>query len=280
MPIQAGGVGRVAGGNVTCEAWKSVGSPTLASEQPRLGGVPWKTAGVKGSLAPRVSNAELSDFCKLVQVKTEVSRGETIASTVHSGRQFAVLLGGLACMTTRHEDGARQIYAFHHPGDFLALHGFLYPESTELIEVEALANCSVGTINRGVLEQAMQGHPDLGRALWRAAMMETSMLRQRLVMARWPALQRVAHLLCEQLSRLGPKTSVIPLSQIDIADTVGLSVVHTNRVFQDLRKLGVLSDKRCIEVVHKERLRELAAFDGGYLVAGETLSRWDVRVEN
>lgn len=226
-----------------------------------------------------LDNAGLGPFSKFVKVRSKIRRGESIASTLQSGTHFTVLLEGLACMTTRHENGTRQIYAFYHPGDFLALHRFLYPESTELIEVEALANCSVGTIDRVVLEQVMHGHPELGHALWRAAMIELNIFRQRLVMARWPAQKRVAHLLCEQLARLGPRTSAIPLSQIDVADTVGLSTVHTNRIFQDLRKLGALSAKRRIEVVNKKRLQELAAFDGHYLDPSKALPRWVLRFD-
>jgi CRP-like cAMP-binding protein len=198
---------------------------------------------------------------------------------MHQNKHFTVLLEGSACMFTRHEDGARQIYAFHYPGDFLGLHGFLMPGSTESIEVQALTNCFIGTIDRTLLEETLTRHPELGRALWRAAMMEASVLRQRLISMRWPALQRVAHLLCEQLARLGGDQRLIPLSQIEIADAAGLSVVHTNRVFQDLRKLGVLSKERLTEVVNKERLHELALFDGHYLDAGQTLSGWDVRIE-
>jgi len=276
-------VGCVGGGNITREAWGSVAPATVGREH-QLGNLskrPRHACGLKRS-GPRsvLSNADLDPFRKLVKVRAGVRRGETIASTMHSGSHFTVLLDGLACMTTRHEDGDRQIYAFHYPGDFLALHGFVFPDSTELIEVEALSNCSIGTIDRDVLEQTMQRRPELGQALWRAAMIEASIFRQRLVMARWPAQQRVAHVLCEQLFRLGTDNPVIPLSQIEVADTVGLSVVHTNRIFQDLRKLGVLSEKRCIEVVNKERLQELAAFDGRYLNSSESLSRWELRIED
>jgi len=95
------------------------------------------------------------------------------------------------------------------------------------------------------------------------------------------ALQQVAHVLSEQLARratLGIDNGVIPLSQIEVADAVGLSVVHSNRIFQYLRELGVLSKKRqVVEVVNKKRPQELAVFDGRYLNAGEPLSRGDVR---
>lgn len=217
---------------------------------------------------------------KLVTVRADtIRRGEIISSAMHFGRPFAVLISGLACIRTRHEDGSRQIYAFHHPGDFLALHTYLNPEFTELVEVEALSNCTVGTIDRVVLEGMMQVHSGLSQALWRAAMIEASIFRQRLVMVRRPAQQRIAHLLCEQMFRLGPRTSIIPLTQIDVADAVGLSVVHTNRIFQELRQLGVLSANRGIEILNKKHLQELAAFDGRYLDPGETLSRWDLCFE-
>ena len=284
MPIQPDGAAGAHGANVTAEPWRSVAALPLRKGrafQSAPSSAPWKTAGLKKALAPNAGrNANLEAFWKLVKVRAEVRRGQIIATTSASPKHFTVLFSGLACMTTRHLDGARQIFAFHYPGDFVALHSFLSPGSTELIEVEALSNCSVGAIDRDVLEQAIQDCPELGQTLWQAAMNEASVFRQRLVMARSPAQQRVAHLLCEQLCRLGPNTSVIPLNQIEIADTVGLSIVHTNRVLQDLRKLGVLSDKRCIEVLHKTRLQELAAFNSGCSDARETMSRWDVRFED
>ena len=56
--------------------------------------------------------------------------------------------------------------------------------------------------------------------------------------------------------------------------------MHINRVFQELRQLGVLSKQRLIEVVNQERLQELAGFDAGYLDPGESLSRWDLRIDH
>ena len=87
----------------------------------------------------------------------------------------------------------------------------------------------------------------------------------------------------EALARLeaaGIYSAVIPLTQIDLADAAGLSVVHINRIFQDLRRLGVLSEKgRAIEVVSRKRLVDIAGFDRRYLDMPKLLSQWQVHIE-
>jgi len=168
------------------------------------------------------ASADLDAFWKLVKVRDGVDRGKTIVGRAGLAKHFAVLLEGVACLSTQDKEGGRQIYALHYPGDFLGLHSSVLP-SVEPSEVQALTSCSIGTIDRDALEQAIQRHPALGRALWRAALTEVSIFRQRLLVSRRPALQRVAHLLCEQRVRLGTDDGIIPLTQIDIADAAGLS---------------------------------------------------------
>src|SRR4051794_35325738 len=187
----------------------------------------------------------LKPFWNLMKARRRIHRGQTVVGGTDPVKHLTVLLGGVACSSTQREDGTRQISGFHYPGDFLGLHSFLFPRSAQLSEVQALTSCTIGTIDCAVLDQEIARRPELGRALWQAAMTEASTYRQRLLLTRQPALQRVAHLLCEQLSRLGGNERVIPLNQIDVADAVGLSVVHTNRIFQELRELGVLSQRRC-----------------------------------
>lgn len=226
------------------------------------------------------SKSDVEAFRKLARVRSGIRRGESIANGTRAGKHFTVLLEGLACMSSLHDAGSRQIYAFHYPGDFLGLHGLLLPGRKEL-EVQALTSCSIATIDQAMLEQTMQHHPALAQALWRAAMIEQSILRERLFTTRWPALQRVAHLLCEQLARLGAGSASIPLNQIEVADAAGLSVVHTNRIFHDLRTLGLISEeRRRIEVLDVKRLQKLGRFDGRYLGTGESLAQWEVRIED
>ena len=120
--------------------------------------------------------------------------------------------------------------------------------------------------------------------IWQATMLEASILREGLTnVTQRPALQRISHLLCEQLHRrraIGIDSGVIPLTEIDLADAAGLSVAHINRVFQDLRELGVISaSDRTIEVVNWEHLAEMAKFDHRYLTMPAALSDWDIRTE-
>jgi hypothetical protein len=55
-------------------------------------------------------------------------------------------------------------------------------------------------------------------------MLEASIIRERLInVSRRSALQRVVHLLCEQLARreaIGINCATIPLNQVDLADGV------------------------------------------------------------
>jgi CRP-like cAMP-binding protein len=184
----------------------------------------------------------------------------------------------------RLQDGNRQIYAFQYAGDFCDLNQHVLPETNSEVAVAAMTDCSIGTIEHKDLEQLIAQCPTLGLALWRVSMLEASIFRKRLLnVGRQPALQRVAHLLCEQLARreaVGINSATIPLTQMDLADAAGLSIVHVNRTFQELRRLNILAKGRTIAVLDRERLACLAGFDGNYLNMPQLLSNWLVKIES
>jgi CRP-like cAMP-binding protein len=223
--------------------------------------------------------AESQALSKLIRLRVSVSRGKDILRAGSSPAHLTVLLDGTACSYERLEHGGRQIHAFHHAGDFCDLHRDMLPN--DAVSVAALTDCLVGNIRYRDLDRILGRHPKLGLALWRAAMLEDSIRRERsLKVSRQPALQRVAHVLCEALIRrqvIGINDPVLPLSQIDLGDAAGLSVVHATRIIHGLRTLGVLSpDSHEIEVTDRERLLQLANFDDHYLNMPEALSHWRV----
>src|SRR5262245_46175850 len=232
------------------------------------------------NLGDAQSDAELEAVLKRIKVRARASRGEDIIGPGNASRHFTVLLDGVACSYERLKDGNRQIYAFRYPGDFCDLSRHVLPESNNEVAVAALTDCSIGTIEHEDLEQLIAQYPSLGLALWRATMLEASIL---LNIGRQPALQRVAHLLCEQLARreaVGINSATIPLTQVDLADAVGLSIVHINRTVQELRRLGILSAKGpAIEIANRAGLVALANFDGRYLNLPQVLSHWQIIIE-
>jgi len=230
------------------------------------------------------SDTELDAVLNCIKVRAGTRRGEDIIAAGGSPRHSTLLLEGVACLYERLQDGNRQIYAFQYPSDFCDLHRHALPETNNEVAVAAITDCSIGIIEHKDLEQLIAQYPSLGLALWRATMLEASIFRKRLLnVGRQPALQRVAHLLCEQLARreaVGIDSATIPLTQMDLADAAGLSIVHVNRTFKELRRLNVLSKEgRTIKVVDRERLAGLASFDGNYLNMPQLLSHWQVKIE-
>jgi CRP-like cAMP-binding protein len=225
-----------------------------------------------------VSERDISGILPNIRVGSRLERGDEILPAGHGAQRSTVLMEGIACLYERFADGSRQIYSFQYAGDFcdLGLHVLQAPN----VGVAAVTDCKIGYIEKHVLEQMLIQYPALGMAVWRYTMLEAVCLRARLAGSRQPALQYVAHLLCEQLLRqaaAGIENAVIPISQVDLADAAGLSTVHINRTFKELQRLGLISRVgRSMEVVDRAGLARLANFDGSYLNMPQLLSKWRV----
>jgi CRP-like cAMP-binding protein len=230
-----------------------------------------------------MDEVELDALVQFVKPRPRLRAGADIIYAGQSSRCSTLLLSGIACSYRRLEDGSRQIYSFHYPGDFCDLYRYVLPEEDRAIAVQALTDCSIATIAYADIEQLLVQRPRVGLALWRATMLDAGILRERLLNAqRGSALQRVANLLCEQLARLeaiGIASPIVPITQVDIANAAALSIVHVNRTVQTLRSLNVLSKtSHTIEVADQKQLARIAGFDGRYLNMPEHVSKWAVQM--
>ena len=91
-------------------------------------------------------------------------------------------------------------------------------------------------------------------------------------MGRRPAPARLAHLVCELFMRLqavglvDELTFLLPLTQVQIADVLGISVVHMNRTLQELRRDNLITWQGQIVTIRDwTRLQAFAEFDATYL---------------
>ena len=198
--------------------------------------------------------------------------GET-AEAVH------VVLQGFACRSKLLANGKRQILAFLVPGDLSDPHPLDAIPSDHTLT--ALTSCTVATIPRTDLIALIEAHSRVAQALRLSARAEQAGLHERLLsLGQRPADQRMAHLLCELLVRLQAAGEaegdrcVLPLTQADFADALGLTPVHVNRTLQGLRAAGlIVLRNRQLDVPDLARLRALAGFQANYLRCGVGSSR-------
>ena len=176
------------------------------------------------------------------------------------------VLSGWACQQRMLGDGRRQIISLLLPGDMI---GSLDPQDLPT-DHSVLALTQVITVDATVLVKAVaSGNPayrGLARAARLLALGETTMLRNQVVrLGRLTAYERMVHLLLELHARLkmaglaSPDTFVLPLTQEVLADVLGLSVVHINRILQQVRHDGLLETRSGqVKILDLEAMRTAA----------------------
>jgi CRP-like cAMP-binding protein len=168
-------------------------------------------------------------------------------------------------------DGGRQITAIHIPGDFVDLHSLLIKQMDH--SVGALSDCRVLRFPHVRLQALTETHPHLTRLLWLMTLIDSAIHREWLVAAGRPAPEQIAHLICELYVRLGvtglvgpDRDFTLPLTQMQLAEALGLSVVHINRSLQQLRSEGLFTwQNQSLHILDWEGLQRRASFDETYL---------------
>lgn len=139
------------------------------------------------------------------------------------------------------EDGRRQIVCFFGPGDLLAVKSMLLDRQPDNIEALSRATVTVLEYATG-LELAAQ-HPSVGiRFMWQLAEDERRLHNSVVLLGRGTAMERVTSALLDLHARLKPngETRSVSIKQQDLADFVGLTLVHVNRTLRSLREQGAL----------------------------------------
>jgi CRP-like cAMP-binding protein len=199
-----------------------------------------------------------------VKAKTDlIAEGDT-PDDVH------LILDGFACRYKLTSEGKRQIMAYLVPGDFCDLHVFILRSMDHAIAT--LSACSVIEIPRQRI-LAMLERPALATALWWATLVDEAVLREWLVnIGQREAPERIGHLLCELLLRLRTvgladgESYELPITQAELADTVGISAVHVNRSLQALRDAGLITlQGKHLVILDAKRLNAFSGFNPNYL---------------
>ena len=198
------------------------------------------------------------------------SRFDLIREGDQPGPVF-VVLEGWACRYKVLPSGTRQIVGFLMPGDSCDLHVGLLDKMDH--SIQTITPALVARIDGDQMDTLMDGHPAVARALYISQLVDEGTMRAWITsMGRRTSLERVAHLMCELYLRAHTiglpvePTFAMPLSQVMLADALGMTPVHLNRVLNVLRQHGAMKLSRGrLTVVDSKLLVHLAGFDENYL---------------
>ena len=235
--------------------------------------------------ATTVTNAFVSRLMQLVPLSQDeidillelqaspriVQRHRDIITEGRSYGSIFIIMEGNAIRYRILHDGRRQIVNIVLPGDIVGALGY-FTESS-LYSTKALTEVVVAAVPFARLNALHETHPRLVTKIFWWFSCESTIYAEHLVdLGRRSALERVAHFLLELLTRLqsiglaDEQSFKIPLTQELLADALGLSIPHVNRVLRRLREdqLVVVEDQRVTDK-DMDALAELADFEPSYL---------------
>lgn len=217
-----------------------------------------------------LSNSERQALADAALPKRSVGAHADLLREGDRDEHLYVMNGGWACRYKTMRDGSRQIVALSLPGDVVNLDVLTLDRLG--YGVRTISATVVVPLPRRRVNDLADEHAGIARLVMRLGAIENSIVDQNtLLLGRYSADQRVAHLLCELSVRIagdaaGVKSFKMPLTQEQIGDTAGLTGVHVNRTIKKLRGLGLIGQSDRSILIHDwNRLRRLAEFDAGYL---------------
>lgn len=204
------------------------------------------------------------------QVRVYRPREDIISEGEHP-EAVKLLIEGWGCRYKHLQNGRRQIMAYFVPGDMCDINVFILRQMDH--SIATLTPATVALIPRDTILDLMTQHPRITLALWWSTLVDEATLREWVVnLGQRSAYERTAHLLCELFFRLravgltNGHSCTLPVTQTELGDTLGLSIVHTNRMLQDLRRDGLIELKgKYLTILDLSALQEVGLFSPSYL---------------
>ena len=176
----------------------------------------------------------------------EIASGTTLMMEGSNSPQLYTALKGMGLRYKTLMSGDRQVINFVMPGDFVGLQAGVMREMQH--SVEATSDMTLCVFDRKRLWELFRDQP--GRAFdltWLAAVEEHFLGENLAILGHMSGIARVARALIRLFDR-GEAVGLaddgkmpLPYKQQDMADALGLSLVHTNKTLKKLRDSGAVT---------------------------------------
>lgn len=218
-----------------------------------------------------LSGADLETLAHFHRRRRTFAEGHELIHEGQKNQSVYILAEGWACSFKMLPNGARQIVDCQVPGDFLGLRSVLLRTTDHSVQAATRIEASEVLIT-DILDGFATAPRLAAAVLWAASRDEAMVVEHLVNLGRRSAEVRMAHFLLELGARLklvgrGDQTGFdCPLTQYHLADTLGLSAVHVNRVLRQLREQGLMTfQKGRVSFDDFAGLKQLATFDTEYL---------------
>jgi CRP/FNR family transcriptional regulator len=216
---------------------------------------------------PSLREFTVEELAFVKQFKVDELKVDPGASFLREGTQsehLYTVLSGWAFRYKMLDDGRRQILNYALPADMVGLQGTLMREMEH--SVEALSPLVLCVFPRSKLWDLYANFPSLAFDVTWLAAREEQLIDEHLVsLGRRNAIERTAYLLLHLYMRADEaglvKNNIIqfPFTQQHLADTLGMSLVHTNKTLKRLLTSNAIRWKdRVFEMVDRAALAEIA----------------------
>jgi CRP-like cAMP-binding protein len=218
-----------------------------------------------------LADAEAEHLRGLHEPKRKFPRHrEIVAAGRHYDHVF-ILNDGFVSRYRVLSDGKRQVLNVGLPGDLIGFPACLFEVAVN--SISSLTDVVVSPVSLAKLFATFTRFPRVGAALFWSSACDVATFGEHLVnLGRRSAYERLAHLIMELLVRLravglaGAHSYTLPLTQELMADVLGLSGPHVNRMIRCLREEGLATIEDQRVVIHDlASLASLAGFEAGYL---------------
>jgi len=214
-----------------------------------------------------MTKSEVAFMQKFKSGELEVESGATLMMEGSNSPQLFTVLEGMGLRYKTLPTGDRQVINLVMPGDFIGLQAGVMQEMQH--SVEATTNMKLCVFDRKALWSLFRDHPERAYDLtWLAAVEEHFLGEALAVLGHLNGLQRTSRALVRLYNRgsaVGLSDGAgmdLPYKQQDLADALGLSLVHTNKMLKKLRADGIAVWRNGkLEIKDFNRLCEIAQID-------------------
>ncbi len=209
-----------------------------------------------------LDNAETEHFDALFQKMRTLQKGEHLFHIEDAMSNLYAVASGACKDYWLDANGNEHISNFYLPGDIIGLESL--PQAKHFFSLTALEDSEVCVLPIEVLFEEMQKNNKLLKRVMNIA--SYKMQNDRQIRITTNASQRVADFIVSTLSRikerrLSAEYIILPMSQLDISNFLGMAHETVNRILRKLHKDKIIKiENKKISVIDHDRLNELSTF--------------------